>query len=277
MKADNPLTQAFLARHPLQAARALERLTPHDSAALFATLPARSLADTVGAMLPGSAAASLAEMAPAAAAKLLEEIPAPAAARIYRPLAAARQEEISSHLSTKTRRRLLRLLDYAALTAGDLMDSSVYMLTGELTVAETLRRIERLHEGRVQEIFVVDDAHRYLGIVDLGVLLASDHHATLRAIMQSRAPSVSSTGSALQLLDHIGWAERHRLAVVERDGTLVGVLELHQLREATQDEARPANDPLETALSLAGLYWLSVSQLLDTFLGIASAKGGERQ
>jgi Mg/Co/Ni transporter MgtE len=271
MNADNPLSQEFLLRYPVEAARTLEQVSPQDVAALFNDLPPEVIVPVLTVMLPDVAALCVGKIQPPWAAKLLTEMPVNRAARVYRLLAAGKQNELVGIFPEKTRRRILRFLSYASLSAGDLMDHNVSILPDDLTVADAVRRIERQEHPVGCEIYIVNNSHQLQGATDLGRLLTSDHHIRLRDIMNRTVRPVSAHANAGQLLSHPAWTGQQKLPVVERDNALVGVLEHSRLLEATGEQSVTTYDPLENLLSLASLYWLSVTQLLDNFFSVAKS------
>jgi magnesium transporter len=278
VKVDNPLSREFILGYPAEAARVLEQVSAEHVAALFTELSPQTVVPVMAAMLPESAAACLGEMAASSAARLVTELPLSSSACIYRLLAASKQEELSGYLSGKRHSRIRRYLEYPPTSAGALLGPRIDVLPDNVTVAEAIRRIERFDHPASCRVYIIDDAHRLVGMIDLGRLLTSRHHARLRDIMTRKTPSVSAHATAETLLSHPGWATRRRLPVVERDNTLVGILEYNNLRDAVgEPEVASARDPLENLLSLAGLYWLSVAQLLDSVLGTAAPDKGDQQ
>lgn len=278
MKIDNLLTREFLLQYPVDAARALERVSADHVAALFAELPVQRGTSVMASMLPESAAACLGEMLAVSAAKLLTELPIASAARVYRLLDTAKQDELSAILSGKTRMLIHRYLAHSPQSAGALLDPAVDMLPDNITVAEAMHRIERRDDAVGAEIYIIDDSHHLVGMIELGKLLVSNHPARLRDIMNHKTQPLSVHASGETLLAHPGWAKRRRLPVVERDNTLLGVLNYSDLMDSMGDvKTSGSRDPLESLLSLAGLYWLSVAQLLDGMLNIAGSDKGRRQ
>lgn len=275
MEVDNPVSGEFLSRYPVEAARVLEHLSPEDVAALFSALASATIVPAVVAMLPNVAAVCLEKMEALPAAKLLIEIPVSHSALIYRQLSSAKQEELSEFLPTKVKSQIHRFLDYAPLSAGDLMEHTVTMLPGELTVADAIRRIGHIRHAIGCDIYVVDNGRRLMGVIDVGRLLTSKHQTRLRDMIARKAQSVSVHTNLEKLLSHPGWTKQYKLPVVERDNILLGVLDYTRLKEAAGERAINAYDPLDNLLSLAGLYWLSLMQLLDGMLGIAHTKRGE--
>ena len=276
MKVDNPVSNEFLLHHPVEAARVLERISAEDVAALISELSPKATAPILVAMLPNAAATCLERMEVLSVVKLFTEIPVSQAANIYRNFPPSKQKELSNHLSEKTRRRISRFLDYSPLSAGDLMNQAVTMLPEGLTVADAMRRVERIQPSVSSEIYITDNAHHLMGVIDLGSLLTASKHASLRDIMIKKTQSVSVHASLEKLLLHPGWATYYRLPVVERDNTLVGVLDYMRLQEATGERSLSSHDHLNNMLSLAGLYWLSLSELLESFLNISRDSKGER-
>lgn len=277
MKADNPISSEFLQNFPVEAARVLEHVAAEDVAALFTELTPETTIPVLVALLPNFAAACLTKMAPLTTARLLTSMPISHAAHLYRLLSSATQTEVAAHLSDKVHSRMYRFLEYIPLSAGDLMNHTVTMLPEELTVAEAIHRLERMRHSVGCEIYITDNSHRLLGVVELGKLMTSKHHARLRDIMQKKTPSISTHAALENMLSHPGWATHQRLPVVERDNSLVGVLDITVLQEAAGNKTIRPQDPLENLLSLVGLYWLSLSQLLDSLLSIGGANRGERQ
>jgi magnesium transporter len=278
VKVDNPLSREFLLNYPADAARALELVSVEDVAALFGEFPPHVLATVIASMLPTKAADCLAVMAAESAAKLLASCPVTAAARIYRLLVSAKQHELSVYLTDKTRSQIHHFLDYPPESVGALMDPGVAMLPENITVTEAVRRIERLGYPVGCEVYVIDDRHHYVGMIELGRLLVSNNHARVRDIINRKIPTVSAHANATSLYSHLGWSTQRRLPVVDRNNLLVGALAFARLQETPAETTDIViRDPLENLLSLTSLYWLSVAQLLDSVLNLVRMDKGGRQ
>ena len=274
MKVDNPLSHEFLSQYPTEAARVLELISIDHVAAFFNEMPPAVSAPVLVAMLPTFAAGCVARMEATTAAKLLTETPVTVTTRIFRLLQPQVQEALSTLFSGKTRNRIKRILNYASLSAGDLMDPHVQMLPEDLTIADAIRRIERYRQSISCEIFVVDNSHHLKGAIELGKLLTTKHHIKLKDVMKRIKRSVSAQASSGQLLSHPGWADRQRLPVIDRDNTLVGILDYTRVKETVSPEASETGDSLESLISLTGLYWLSMVQLLTSlFIQTETNKG----
>ena len=276
MGANNPLSLQFLTRYPADAARVLEQLSPQDVAALFEETPSSIAVVVLTAMLPNFSAACLSAMDAEYAANLMDSMPVTNASRIFNLIGQDKQKELSKELTSKTRKRIQRILSYRTLSAGDLMNPNVDMLLDNLTVADAVRRIERHRQSVKCEIYVVDNTHRFQGVVDLGKLLTSRQQVRLRDIMSRSLRTVSVHASSESLLASSAWAGRQRLPVVEGDNTLVGIIDYERVKETVDKDYNVNRDPMENLLSLAGLYWLTLVHLLDSLLNIAAAKKGDK-
>lgn len=275
MKVDNLLSREFLQHYPREAARVLEQVSPGHVAALFAGFPLQTGAPVLASMLPEHAAACLEALPPATAGKMIMEMPVASAGRFYRLLSESTRNALIDHLPPKARSDIRRYLAYPSGTAGALLDPRIDILPENVTVVEALHRIEQCHDPVGCDIYVVDDAHRLVGVVELGRLMAAEHHSRLRMVMRRKTQAVSAHADVDTLQTHPGWSSRRRLPVVERDATLVGALDYSRLEEATAATASATQDPLQSLLSLTSLYWLSVAQLLDSMLNLAGRRKGD--
>jgi len=276
VEVNNPLTQEFLSHYPMDAARVLEQVSAEHVAALFAELPTQSVLPVLAIMMPDLAAACVEKMPAMPAAKVMTELPASLASRIYHQLKTDTQNELSAYISDKDQNRIRRYHDYPAESAGALLEFRIDMLPENITVGEAIRRVERMAHAVSCDIYVVDEMQHLVGVVSPGQLLKANNRIKLRDIMDRKTHRVSVHATAISLLSHPGWLTRRRLPMVERNNTLAGVLDYAVLQQATGHiDSVSSRDPLASLLSLAGLYWLSVSQLLDSLLTISRPDKGD--
>lgn len=270
MKINNSLSQKYLLDYPVEAARILEQVSAEDVAAFFVELPLQTAALVFAAMLPEKSALCLERIEGIPAVKLLTEMPVTSAARIFRLLNPKKQETLMNSISEKTKKRLRRYLNYPASSAGALLDLKFDMLPENITVADAIRRIEHLGHSVNCELYIVNDLHQLVGMIELGRLLTSNHHSQLRDIMTRKSQPISVHAMADSLPAHPGWVSRRRLPVVERDNTLIGVLEYRHLQKVLGDmDSTSTRDPVEGFLSLTRLYWISLAQLMNSFFSVS--------
>ena len=276
MKTENAVSQKFLLNYPTEAARTLEQLEADNVAALFSELSVVTSAPVLAAMLPEKSVACLELIQLSHAAKLLAEMPLASAARLYRMLKKEKQQDISALFSQKMRQRLQRYIEYPALSVGAMLDPWIDVLPDMISVAEAIRRIERLEHPVKCELYIIDSAHKLVGMLELGRLLTSSHHEKLHDVMNKKSQAVSVHALSESLLTHPGWKTRGRLPVIDRDKTLLGALEYRSIQETIGIRGmNNSPDAMENLLSLASLYWISMAELLSSLFSMnKSGKGG---
>lgn len=269
MKATNRLTLSFLRGHPLEAAQLLEQL-PLDMR--LSLLDAVSPEDAAGLMehfLPASAAACIQTMAAGQAAVLLTHTPVQYAARI---LAAIKQagvaQEILNQMPKHKRQRIRQSLRHPAATVGVIMERDYFVLPQDITVAEGIKRLQRSDKPITGEIYVTGPAFKLVGMIELDTLFKAGRQLQLRAIMNRHAASVSVHARIKRLSSRPEWQQVRSLAVVDTDGAVIGMLHYQALLQAVAETAteHPATDAFGSMLSIAGLYWIAIAQLVDAVI-----------
>jgi len=277
VKVDNPVSREFLVSYPKDAARVLEQVPDDHVVALFNELPLPIGMPVFASMLPEKAAACYLKLSDSFAAKLVSTLPVISLARLYRLLQPEKQQGLLVSLSNKSRSELQRYLAYPTTSAGALLNPVVDILPESITVSDAIRRIEQAEHIVACDIYIVNDAHQLLGVIELGKLFIVNHDVILRDIMKRKTQSIPAHVIASTLLSHPGWKTHRRLPMVERNGTLIGTLDYNYLQETVGETGTAEmNDPMDNMLSLASLYWISLVQLLDSILGIARTDRGDK-
>ncbi len=263
------LTRAFVVAHPGEAARVLEALPVEPAAALIAHLPARLAAPVVGAMLAPVAARLLGALDDERASGILASLGSQGAVALLRHAPEGRRVRLMDRLPTTTALAARLLLGYPEDAVGAWTDPDVVMLGGEVRAGDALAAV-RLAGEAGGRIYVVDDARRLAGIVELSVLLGAPEELDLLALARPVAASLPAVTPLAAAADHPAWHEDILLPVVERGGALLGVL-----RRATLARARArarvtgqgtADFPI--AAILAGGYWRALATLLEAVVAL---------
>ena len=226
------LTLTYIAAHPAEAARVLERIPGADAAALFATVPARAGAPVLTAMLPSAAARILGSLEDEPALALLSAAGVQAAVTVLRYVPKPRRSRLLEGLPTATAVASRVLLGYPDDSVGAWADQDVIALAPETRVSDALERVRGGDERKVEQVYAVDHDQRLIGIVDLLELLRAPDSTTLAAVLHKPLAMLTAmtplTGAATQR----GWQQSSVLPVVERDGRLIGVLHRATLARA---------------------------------------------
>ena len=189
----------------------------------------------------------------------------------------ATRERYLSQLPEAEADELRAILAYPTDCAGALMDPRVLQFRAETTIREALTRIRASGRRRMRVLFIVDDANRLTGQVDIQDVATESSSTRLEEIqtpVQAMVNSVAPREEVVEILEHFRLTD---LPVVDVDGRLIGVVRYRNLVTAAENEATIAIQTMvgvskdERALSKVSfsvrkrLPWLQIN-LLTAFL-----------
>jgi len=274
------LSRRFLLDYPGEAARRIERMPAGDCVALLAAQPPHALvrvwellasdvAATVAAGLPEELAAQLlAEAAPAASAAALVQ------------LEPEERQQLLARLNPEISRELEEMLEYPEDTAGRLMDPRIAPLRPGMSVAQALQRLRTVSARGLRELFIVDDAGRLLGRVEIQDLAVAAPKRPLAELVQPLIAFAEDLEPREEFVDRLQQRPITELPVVNLDGRFVGVIRQSALLAAVEQETSVDLQTMvgasraERALSSPAfairrrLPWLQIN-LLTAFLAAA--------
>jgi magnesium transporter len=282
MDLEAALLARFVLAHPTEAARLLESMSASDVAAILADLPTEASIELLSCLNPLSAAASLQLVDVARAAMDLAATRLVAAGAILRNMQQEPRAAVLEALPPDERRALTRLLRHPEGTAGALMDPEVLSVDESASAGETLERLRRSPQHALYYVYVVDDAQRLVGVVNLRELMEArpEQPLGLRAIRPVQSLPVRASSESI--VAHPAWERFHALPVVERDGRFAGVIRYESVRqlEGRFLERGLEDRATETASALGEVYALGLRGLFEwgasALLGSADPKGGSR-
>jgi len=257
---ETALVGAFLARHPQEACRHLERLPAADSAALLEEVDDPSAAGVLERMAPLELAACLQAMPAERAGPLLGHMDLDAAAGALRRVEGAAHEAILASAPPATSEHLRRLLAYPPGTAGALMEPRVWSAAEESEVGQALAAARRMRPELATCLDGVERQQRLVGVAGLDDLVRADPRALLSALLGRDVAQVRATASGEALLEHPAWRDHRVLPVVDDAGRLLGAVRWRSIRET----ARPASPEARLPASAFGeLYWIGFTGMLS--------------
>jgi magnesium transporter len=262
------LTLNYIAAHPAEAARVLERIPGADAAALFATVPARTGAPVLMAMLPSAAARILGSLDDEPALALLAAAGVQAAVTVLRYVPDPRRSRLLQGLPTATAVASRILLGYPDDSVGAWADPDIVVLVPETRVSDVLARVRGGDEKKVDQVYAVDNEQRLVGVADLHELLRVPELTALAAVMRKPLAVLTAMTPLSGATTQRGWQQSSALPVVERDGRLIGVMHRATLARAlarSRATTQPANDVTITGVLTRG-YWDAASGLAEAGL-----------
>lgn len=267
MDTEQRLTQAFLEAHPQDAALHLESRPAAEVVSVLGGLSTELAAGLLRRMALASAAECLARLPDGQAGEILSALPIDTAAGLLRLLGSEDQARLLGSAQEEVSAELALLLRYPEETAGAWMDPGVLALPGDVRVSEAQTQVRRLARRVRYYLYVVDRAHRLIGVLSLRQLMLAPGKEILSSLMREHVASLSVNADRTVVLAHPGWREFHVLPVVNEERVLVGVLRyetLRRLEEKLTPDVAPQS-AVAVALMLGELYWISISQLLQAF------------
>jgi len=274
------LQMAMLERHPKDATRLLEKLTPPQIADILSHQPWSLSLPVWERLLPDIAVEVLEQLSETQRSELLSRITPTRSVTWLASCSAERRAAYLAQLPAELAAEQATLLAFPADSAGALMDPRVLILRPSMTVREGLQRLRSSGRRDVRSVFMVGDEGVLLGAVTVQSLALEEATTRLAECMQSVAAFVDSLAPREEVVAKLRDFQLTDLPVVDGTGQLVGVVRPHALVAAVENEASAQLQTMvgvskdERALSRVAfsvrkrLPWLQVN-LLTAFLAAA--------
>ncbi len=178
-----------------------------------------------------------------AMARMLEALPHDDRVDLVQRLDTQVAEEILPLVAKADREDIRKLASYEEGTAGALMSSDYATLRPEMTAAQALEQIRRQAPTRetIYYIYVVDEAHRLIGMVSLKDVILARPAQTVRELMEEVVLSVKATDDQESVARQIEKYDLLALPVTNDEGKLVGIIThddvLDVIRQEQQEDA----------------------------------------
>jgi len=242
MDSAKELSIEFLRSHPQGAVAVLEAIAPEDAAAFLTDVPDDVGGRVVELMQPLIAAAILPELTREKAAALLLAMDVHSRSRIVRLLAEDLMAEIMNQMPKGEARRLAKVLNYPAGSAGAWMSSDVAVFEGTTTVAECLAHLRTLPEKVGNQVFVVDNQKKLTGAVDLADVLGAADDSAIESLATAGIRRVSPYARLISVVALPAWDTALSLPVVDNKGRLLGALHFHSLRDGLASDRHDGSE-----------------------------------
>ncbi|MBK8200104.1 MAG: magnesium transporter [Acidobacteria bacterium] len=276
------LSRTLKRLHPADAADALEALH-YDTFEEAVELLGGELPPEILIELRDSYREGAVEMLPdQAVAQALDELDSDDATTILEDLEEDRRERILEDLAPVDRAELERSLGYEEETAGRLMQTEFVAVPEFWTVGQTIDHARNLGTDLPEvfyDIYVVDPAHRLLGIVSLASLLRQPREIALEDIMHEPTTELNTSTDQEDVAFQFQKYSLASAPVTDAAGRLVGMITVDDMVDVMQSEhtedllalsnvssADASDTVLETVK--ARLPWLAIN-LFTAFIASA--------
>lgn len=259
MTVDRAVAVAYLADHPDEAARILERAQPEDAAALLGDMEPEAAARVFRILAPSPATACAAAMPDETLAAIIDALDLDDAGVAMRGVATARHAAILERLDERLRDRLRAVLAWGEHTAGALADPLVLAVADDLTVADAQRQLRGSGQHLLVYVYVVRRDGRLTGVMAIRELMAARPRSTLSSVMTEHPIHLEATTDVAAVATHPAWRDFDALPVTDANGRLVGAIRHKTIRRMGAVRGRPL---VETIVGLSEAYWVGLSGML---------------
>ncbi len=181
----------------------------------------------------------LEELPPRAVAEGVRDLESDDAVAILGDLTKEEQAEILEQLPPDERSALARSLDYPEDAAGRRMQSEYIAVPPTWTVGQAIDYMRETVElpERFYELYVVDEAGRFLGAVSLDRLLRSKRPVPVAELMEEERRRVRADEDKEEVARLFQRYDLVAAPVVDKDDRLVGVITFDDVADVIEEEA----------------------------------------
>ena len=270
----------YVVRHPGEVAALLETWSTAHSAGVLERTPLASATPVFAALTPAVATDLLARVSVECAVGLLRGLDPAQAAALCGRLAADAQGRLLDGLPAAEAREVRELMTYPADSAGALMTTRVPTSRPAAAAAEILARLRADRAAGVTDIALVDGGGRYVGMVPVVALAATDPGTPALQLVRPSQAAVPAMTPREAVVDLMARTHVTTLPVVDAEQRLLGVVGHEERAAAIETEATASAQMMvgasedERALSPIGLAvrkrqgWLQIN-LFTAFLAAA--------
>lgn len=250
MQSDQIIVDKFIANHPTDAARILERMKIEQIVAILKQQPAELAAAVLNHLERLVAVRCLELLGAEHSAQLMENLPMEHACLLLRKLDKERRRLVLDQISPAIADPIQSILQYPQNSAGAMMDPLIFTLPVDITVAEALKRVLKHPEKTLYYLYIVNRKHALVGVINMRELMVASGESQLSAVMHRDVVCLSPETPIQAVIEHPDWSEFHALPVADVSGLLLGVIKydtLHRIgvesrkREFSRQSAMAGN------------------------------------
>ena len=158
-----------------------------------------------------------------------------------------RGKEILALMKTEDSTEVADILKYPKDTAGGIMTTEFFSLPEDATAQEAIRRLQQATDAEmVFYIYVTDKEEHLVGVLSLRQLLTVPPATPLKNLMARDVISVAVDMDQEEVARQVASYNLLAIPVVEKDGTLVGIITVDDVVDVIREEAT------EDMLKMAG-------------------------
>ena len=219
--------QQLTRMHPADLADIIEDLGRVERQAIVSALDTETAAHALSETEPSVQASVVEEINPEKAADLLEEMPPDEAADILGDLTEERSQAVLEAMEEEEAEDVRELLAFPEDSAGGLMTTEFFRASETWRAGDVLEALRGFDEQLAQdldEVPVVTEEGRLVGVAPLVKLLRTPSDAPVTAACRAESPSVAPWATFPEVVEWFGKYHLRGLPVVGEYGRLIGLI-----------------------------------------------------
>jgi magnesium transporter len=236
------LAMALAELHPAEQAFVLESLPPEQRQQTWALISEEPRAEVLAHMREEARAAILGEMPVGEIVHVAAEMDVEDLAEVLETLPAEIGDSVIDELESDYRQRLEMVRSFDEGTVGRLMSHEVVSVREDVSIAVVLRWLRR-HESlpmHTDALMVIDDDGRYLGKLEVSVVLTADPESPVSELMRREVDHISALANAHELLAMFEHRDLISVAVLDEDDKLIGRVAIDDVLDLMREESERA-------------------------------------
>ena len=233
------ITAALEEAHPSEVANLIESLPPEQRSELWNAIPEDKEAEVLTLMHDDARDSVIGSMDQEALVSAAESMAPEDLAEIIIDLPQDRSDMLIEALDNDYRSRLVYVLNFDEHSAGRLMSRDVVSVRADVSIAVVLRWLRR-HEQLppyTDSLMVVDEDGRYLGKLELAVVLTSDPEEQVSSLMHADEPAVNAGMSEHEVAGIFERRDLISVAVTDDRGLLLGRITIDDVVDVIREES----------------------------------------
>lgn len=252
------LAQLFIEKHPSDAAKVLETLSPSRTSEFLLTLQDIAIARIVNHLAADYAALCIPSLPMDKKLGVFNHLDTQTAVDIFRYLTSKEKLRLLNQLPLRKRLAIQTLNKYTQNSVGAWMSTDYISVREDITIEEVIELIQGSELSNHDYVFVVNAKRQFISVVNTSQLLKAGLKAHISAVRKTTDFWLPARATIQEVAEHQAWKYFTLLPVVEHDKRLVGALSYKDLTAALN------KSHIEFTASTAGLG----EEALNLFLAV---------
>jgi magnesium transporter len=233
-----PLVRKYFEQDTQGAAHSLERMSEEEAVSVLKALPASLAVRAVRHLQVSYAAELLRDADPALSEAIISGLDPQLAATIFMHLPAEDQRKLLERIPAKLKKEISELLTYPEDSVGRIMTTQFLSFHKDVTCQDAVEKIRSLAQkrGAFSYAYVIDDASRLVGVLNMRDLMLSDPESPLEAVMRQDVFTLQGFTDREEAANELAKRRYFAAPVVDNEGKILGIIKAEQLIQGVREE-----------------------------------------